>query len=147
MKRWLLALLSAAVLSAAAPTPAQQKEVMAAMNAWIQATAKQDVAALQKILHDELTYTHSSAATQTKAEVLKDVQEGRGPAGIELAETSVRIYDNTALVKAMVTVRSRNPNAAAPAPLSILHVLAKGPQGWQVVARQATRPAPPAPAK
>jgi len=147
MKRWLLALLSAAVLSGAAPTPAQEKEVMAAMNAWIQATAKQDAAALQKILHDELTYTHSSAATQTKAEVLKDVQEGRGPAGVELADTTVRIYDNAALVKAMVTVRSRNPNAPPAVPLSILHVLVKGPQGWQVVARQATRPAPPAPAR
>ncbi len=143
MKKWFLALLTAAVLSAAAPTPAQEKEVMAAMNAWIQATAKQDVAALQKILHDELTYTHSSASNQTKAEVLKDVQEGRGPAGIELADTNVRIYDNTALVKAMVTVRSRNANAPAPTPLSILHVLVKGPQGWQVAARQATRPAPP----
>ena len=147
MKTWLLVLLSAAALSAAAPTGAQEKEVMAAMNAWFQATAKQDIPALQKLLHDELTYTHSSAATQTKAEVLKDVQEGRGPAGIELADTTVRVYDNTALVKAMVTVRSRNPNAPAPAPLSILHVLVKGPQGWQVVARQATRPASPAPAR
>jgi ketosteroid isomerase-like protein len=116
---------------------------MAAMNAWFQATAKQDIPALQKILHDELTYTHSSATNQTKAEVLKDVQEGRGPAGLELADTTVRIYDNTALVKAMVTVKSRNANAPPPAPLSILHVLVKGPQGWQVVARQATRPAAP----
>ncbi len=147
MKRWLLALLSAAVLSGAAPTPAQEKEVMAAMNGWIQATAKQDTAALQKILHDELSYTHSSAANQTKAEVLKDVQEGRGPAGIELSDTTVRIYDNTALVKSMVIVRSRNQKAPAPVALSILHVLVKGPQGWQVVARQATRPAPPPPAR
>jgi ketosteroid isomerase-like protein len=143
MKTWLLVLLSAAVLSAAAPTGAQEKEVMAAMNAWFQATAKQDIPALQKILHYELTYTHSSATNQTKAEVLKDVQEGRGPAGVELADTTVRVYDNTALVKAMVTVKSRNANAPPPAPLSILHVLVKGPQGWQVVARQATRPAAP----
>ena len=147
MKTLLLVLLSAAALSAAAPTGAQEKEVMAAMNAWFQATAKQDIPALQKLLHDELTYTHSSATTQTKAEVLKDVQEGRGPAGIELADTTVRVYDNTALVKAMVTVRSRNANAPPAAPLSILHVLVKGPQGWQVVARQATRPAAPAPAR
>ena len=131
---------------------------MGAMNAWIEATVKQDVSALQKILHDELTYSHSNATSQTKAEVIQDVKEGRAPMGVELADTTVRIYGNTALVKSMVTVRGRprNPpqNAAnnpdrpeearkGPPPLSILHVLVKGPQGWQVVARQATRPGPP----
>ena len=131
---------------------------MAAMNAWINATVNQDIATLEKILHDELTYTHSNANTQTKAQVIQDVKEGRAPMGIELAETTIRIYGNTALVKSMVTVRGRprNPpqNAAGnpgrpegagsgPAPLSILHVLIKGPHGWQVAARQATRPGPP----
>jgi ketosteroid isomerase-like protein len=158
MKTPLLAVLPAIVLSAAAPTSDQEEEVMAAMNTWIDATVKQDVDALEKILHDELSYTHSNARTQTKAEVVQDAKEGRGPAGIELAETTVRIYGNTALVKSMVTVRGRPrgqaqnaggnaglpPGAArGPAPLSILHVLVKGPQGWQLAARQATRPGPP----
>ncbi len=130
---------------------------MAAMHAWIQATVNQDIAGLQRILHDELVYTHSAATTQTKAEVIKDVQEGRGPAGIELSDTTIRVYDNTALVKSMVMVRGRprnpgqgqagprsgNPGSPGPGPLYIMHVLVKGPQGWQVVSRQATRPAPP----
>jgi len=158
MTKWLLVLLSAAVLSGA--TPAQEKEVMAVMDAWIQASAKQDVGALQKILHDDLSYTHSSALTQTKAEVIKDVQDGRGPIGLDFADTKIYVYGNTALMRSMVTVRNRprnqgqnpagapsgNPKAAAGAPtgLYIMHVLVKGPQGWQVVSRQATRPAPPA---
>ena len=32
---------------------------------------------------------------------------------------------------------------AGPSPLLIVHVLVKGPQGWQLVSRQATRPTPP----
>ena len=52
---------------------------MAAMDSWIQATAKQDVAGLEKILHDELWYSHSAGTHQNKAEVIKDVQEGRDP--------------------------------------------------------------------
>ena len=135
---------------------------MAAIDRWIQATIKQDVAGLQKILHDELWYSHSAATFQNKAEVIKDIQEGRGPVGIELSEIRVRIYGDMAHVKAMAIIRNRprnqgqagtnpgagNTNATAPANagpshLLIVHVLVKGPQGWQLVSRQATRPTPP----
>lgn len=156
-----LAFAAAVVVSAAVPTPTEEKEVMAALDAWIKATVTQDTAALQKILHDELMYSHSDTRTQTKAEVIKDVQDGRGSAAIELSDTIVRVYGNSALVKAKVVVRGRGrgaraggaavPGAAAggggqaPAPLSILHVLVKGPAGWQLVSRTATRPPAPAP--
>lgn len=168
MTRWIFALFSMAVLSAAVPTATQEKEVMAAMDAWIQATVHQDIAAPQRILHDELWYSHSAGTFQTKEEVIKDVQEGRGPVGIELSDTRIRIYDNAALVKSMVIVRNRPRNQAqagassgggrntadgaanppgganaGPTPLLIVHVLVKGSQGWQLVSRQATRPAAP----
>ena len=162
MKTLILALFSVAALSAAMPTPAQEKEVMAAMDAWIQSTVKQDVAGLQRILHDELWYSHSAATFQTKAEVIKDIQEGRGPAGVELSDIRIRIFDNVAHVKSMSVLRNRprnpgqtgaapgggNANAggrgnAGPSPLLVVHVLVKGPQGWQLVSRQATRPTPP----
>jgi len=160
MKRWILTLLSAAVLTAAEPTPSQGKEVMAAMERWIQATVQQDIAGLQKVLHDELWYSHSAATFQTKEEVIRDIQEGRGPVGIELSDTRVRIYGNMAHVKSMAIIRNRPRNQvqsgagggiasgagggkAGPSPLLIVHVLVKGPQGWQLVSRQATRPTPP----
>ena len=160
MKKWILALFSAAAAFGATPTPAQEKEVMAAMDAWIQSTAKQDVAALERILHDELWYSHSAATFQTKVEVIKDIQEGRGPVGIELSDTRVRIYGDMAHVKSMAIIRNRprNPGQPAanpgnanapgranmgPSPLLVVHVLVKGPRGWQLVSRQATRPTPP----
>jgi ketosteroid isomerase-like protein len=153
MKTLIVALISVAALSATVPTATQEKEVMAAMDSWIQATAKQDVAGLEKILHDELWYSHSAGTHQTKAEVIKDVQEGRGPMGIELSDTRVRIYGNMAIVKAMEVIRNRprDPSksgaapggGAGPAPLLVINVLVKGPQGWQVVSRSATRPTPP----
>jgi hypothetical protein len=152
MKTLILALFSAAAMSAAVPTAAQEKEVMAAMDAWIQATVKQDVAGLQRVLHDELWYSHSAGTVQTKAEVIKDIQEGRGPVGVELTDTRVRIYGDMAHVKSMSVIRNRprNPNqavpsgaATGPSPLLVVHVLVKGPQGWQLISRQATRPTPP----
>ncbi len=155
MKKLILALLSAIPLCAAAPTPAQEKEVMAAMDAYIQATANKDIAALNRILHDDLWYSHSAGTFQTKAEVIKDLQEGRGPAGIELSDTRVRIYGNMAHVKSMSVVRNQPRGSgqagaaakagagAGPSPLLVIYVLVKGPQGWQLVSRQATRPTPP----
>src|SRR2546426_11993145 len=98
MRTLILALFSVAAVSAAMPTPAQEKEIMAAMDGWIQATVKQDIAGLERILHDELWYSHSAATFQTKAEVIKDAQEGRGPVGVELSDTRVRIYGNMAHV-------------------------------------------------
>lgn len=151
-----LALGSPTVRAEDLPSPAAEKEVMAAMDAWIQATSMQDTKALERLLHDELVYSHSDTRIQTKAEVIKDVADGRGPAGVELSETTVRVYGTTALVRARVVVkgrpRPRPAGAATPAaapraagqapapPLLILHVLVKGAQGWQVVSRQATRP-------
>src|SRR5690349_20606132 len=103
-------MISVAALSAATPTPAQEKEVMTAMDAWIQATVKQDIPALERILSDELWYSHSSGAHQSKAEVIKDVQDGKAAAAIELSDVRVRVYGNTALVKAMSLLRNRPRN-------------------------------------
>src|SRR5439155_8767683 len=118
MRTLILALFSVAALSAAMPTQAQEKEVMAAMDAWIQATVKKDIAGLERILHDELWYSHSAATFQTKAEVIKDVQEGRGPVGIDLSDTRIRIFDNMAHVKSMAVIRNRprNPGQTGTAP-------------------------------
>lgn len=146
---------SAAVLAGAVPTPAEERDVMAAMHAWIQAVNRQDIPALRTILHDELIFSHSDARTQNKEEVLADVQAGRGAAGVELSGTIVRVYGITALVKATVHVKGRpRPDGSAPPStgrppniISVMHVLVKGESGWQLVSRQATRPpAPQSPA-
>ena len=123
MKKLMIALFSVTLLSGAVPSADQEKEVMAAMDSWIQATVKQDVPALQKILHDELWYSHSAGTSQTKAEVIKDIQEGRGPIGIELSDTRVRIYGNAAhgAFESIIQVaREHKVPVFSPSPFEIL---------------------------
>src|SRR2546423_7375964 len=140
MKKWICILLSTAVLSAVGPDSKVEKEVMAAMDAWKQATIKKDGAALEKLLHPDLTYSHSSAMNQSKAEVITAVTTGKSSAeAIDFADTTVRVYGKTALVKGKVDITNSADGKSTTAHLNILHVWVKGPQGWQLVARQATR--------
>jgi hypothetical protein len=138
MTTFIVALLFATSLYAAVPTAAEEKEVLGAMNVLAEAVAKRDVAVLQRLLHDELVYSHSDTRAQTKADLLKEAQENRGPGGVALAEPKVHIYGNTAIIRGRVGsakgVQPNSPHAVA--------VFLKAPQGWQIVARTATRPAP-----
>src|SRR5258705_10420828 len=65
------------ILSAAVALPAtnndarDEKADMATLDAMAQATIKKDIAALDKIYHPELTYSHSSALLQNKSEWVK----------------------------------------------------------------------------
>ena len=140
MKKWICMFLFAAVLSAASLDPKAEKEVMADMDAWKQATMKKDAAALDKLLHPDLTYSHSNTKNQTKDEVIKDVTTGKATVeAITFSDTTVRVYGRTALVKGKVDIVNNTDGKSTPAHLNILHVWIKGPQGWQMVARQATR--------
>ncbi len=140
MKTWILVLLSTALLSAAGVDSKGEKDVLGAMDAWKQATMKKDRAALDKLLHPDLTYSHSSGKTQTKTDVLDSVTKGPGTVdGIEFSDTTVRIYGKTALVKGTVDITGTTDGKTTKSHLSILHVWIKDGQGWQMVGRQATK--------
>lgn len=131
-------ILSVGMLSGAGPEA--EKDVLSAMETWRHAMMKKDRAALQKVLHEKLTYTHSSGLNETKADVLKSVTEGpMTHENIQLSKTTVRIFGDTALVKGIVDFRNSVGGTVSTAHLDVLHVWLKGPQGWQLVARQALR--------
>ena len=101
---------------------------------------KKDGPALDKLLHNDLTYSHSSGMTQTKAQVLDAVTKGKATVeAIDFSNTTVRVYGKTALVKGTVDLTNNTGGKSTKAHLSILHVWIKDSQGWQMVARQATK--------
>src|SRR5262249_42598458 len=130
-----------AAFAATMNDPKDEKSVMATLQAMAQATIKKDVATLDKIYHPDLTYSHSSAMNQTKAEVLKAVAGPGVTESMTFHETTIRIYGNTALVRGRNELRNGSPGAMHDNHLNILWVLLKGPgpEGWQIVARQTTR--------
>src|SRR4051794_20664572 len=107
MKTWITLLCCAGLLCAAEAGPKAEKDVLATLDAWKQATMKKDGAALEKLLHDDLTYSHSNGHNESKADVIKAVTTGKATVeAIDFSDTTVRVYGNTALVKGKVDIRN-----------------------------------------
>jgi ketosteroid isomerase-like protein len=128
-----------------ADTAADQKAVMATLETMAKATIAKDVATLDKIYGDDVTYAHSSALTETKAQVLKNVQGPSIAEFMKFSDTTIRIYGDVAVAKGVVDFRNGPPGNMLDNHLNILWVMVRrpqGPHGWQIVARQTTRIGP-----
>jgi ketosteroid isomerase-like protein len=145
MRKLILLLLTAALLPAAKPDAQTEKEILAALDAYRQAMMKKDATALAKVLHDDLAYTHSSNLHEDKAAVLASTKNATIYEAIDFKNLKVSVYGTTALVKGDVDFKNNNGGTVSVSRLNVLHVLVKGPQGWQLVGRQATRYPDPAP--
>ncbi len=121
-----------------------EKEVLAAMEGLKEAMLKKDRATLDKIFHADLTYSHSSAKVENKAQAIAHMVDGLGWEAIELADTTVRLQGNVAIVNGKADFHERKKDqppkdTTTTAKLLVLTVWVKGPVGWQLIARQAVR--------
>jgi ketosteroid isomerase-like protein len=117
-----------------------EREVLSALDGMKEALLKKDRATLEKIFHPDLTYSHSSATVENKVQAIARVMDGLGWEAIELADTTVRLHGNVAIVNGKADLHQRNKDKPTTViKLLILTVWVKGPQGWQLIARQAVR--------
>jgi ketosteroid isomerase-like protein len=142
-----LTLLVAAPAAATAAPSGKEKEVLASMDAWKAAMMKKDRAAFDKVYHPDLSYGHSSGVVETKAEAIQHVLGGKGTyTAINFTDTKVRVHGNTAFVTGKVDYLERVEAKENPVHMVVLSVWTKAPSGWQMIARQSTKPpAPTAP--
>jgi hypothetical protein len=127
----ILILATSAVFSASG-----EQAVLAALEVYRNGMLQKDGKSLDKVLSDDLTYTHSGGEFETKADVIRSVTSGKTVTEkLDFTETTVRIYGNTALVKGRVNLQHSPTNVVH---MNVLHVFVNGPHGWQMVARQAT---------
>jgi ketosteroid isomerase-like protein len=148
MKKHVFALIAALAVCGgvvSADIAADQKAVMATLETMATATIAKDVATLEKIYGDDVTYAHSSALTETKAQVLKNVQGPSVAEFMKFSDTAIRIYGDVAVAKGVVDFRTGPPGKMLDNHLNVLWVMVRrpqGPHGWQIVARQTTRIGP-----
>ena len=100
---------------------------------------KKDRAALEKIFHPDLSYGHSSAKVETKAQAIPGAVNSLGWDAIEFSDTTVRLQGNVALVNGKTDMHQRGKEKTTISKLVVLTVWVKGAAGWQMIARQAVR--------
>lgn len=116
-------------------------DVQAAEKAWAVATVAGDEAALNKLLGDDLTYTHSTGDMDSKAVFISNLKTGaRKYHKLEHEAMKVKVYGNTAVLMttAFVTT-SQNGGAPNTVHLRFLHVWVFQHGQWQLVAHQSLR--------
>lgn len=113
------------------------KDVLASVDAWKQAALKGDAAALGRLYHDDLEYTHSNGMTQNKAVAIAAETAANGVyKGIEMRDVSLHVYGDTAILEYKLDLTHY---AGDTAHLHEVMVWMKSPQGWQMRVRHATK--------
>lgn len=137
-KLFCVLLSGAALLAGAAHNEKAEKEVLARMDAFKDAMIHNNAAVLGKLLGEDLSYVHSGGQFESKADVLKSVTTGKNViTKMEFSDVSTRVYGDTALVRCRVDLWHSDTNIVH---MNVLHTwIRQGPNGWQLVARQATR--------
>lgn len=108
------------------------------MEKFNEAARNGDSATLDKLLSSDLTYSHSSAKVETKAEAIAALAKGKTNFVMEPGWT-VSMYGNTGIVRAKCVAKGTANGQPTTTPLSMLIVWVKNGGNWQMVARQTTR--------
>jgi ketosteroid isomerase-like protein len=104
---WILAAVAAAATAAATLARAAdaEKAVLAAEDQRFAATVGADIPTLERMLTDDMTYTHATAAVDTKAELLAKLKDGTYDyKSITPEERTVRMYGDAAAVAGVAHV-------------------------------------------
>ena len=98
-----------------------------------------DIAALEQLLSDRLTWTHASAHRDDKASFLAALRSGSTRyLEISRSEQQVQLHDQVAVVTGLADMRASINGEERHLRNRYTNVWAKSDEGWQMVAWQST---------
>ena len=104
------------------------------------AMVRKDVAFLNQVLADDLSYTHSSGNLDTKTSFIESVASGRLTYETAVPEgLRVRLFGDVAVLTGMARIRVDVQGEPSDLHIRFTDVYVKREPGWQMVAWQATR--------
>jgi hypothetical protein len=115
-----------------------EQEILRLESKRIAAMVARDVAVLQPILADDLSYSHSSGRTDTKASFIELVLSGHY-LGVDFLERDVVVCGNAVVVRGRAQMRVHHDGENLSYPILFLEVYALRSSAWQLVAWQAAR--------
>lgn len=119
---------------------ADEKEVTARVESLRLAMISADKASLEDLTSDDLSYGHSSGKIEGKASFVESIVAGTSRfMTISLTEQTVKIVDNTALVRHKLIAETGTKEKPGTANLSVLLIWQKQKGQWKLLARHATK--------
>lgn len=132
-----LALGTAALISPATAQAADEAAVQGAVEALRKAVFDQDKGKIEALVADELTYGHSSAVVQNKAEMINGVMTRKAKLkSLEYPELKVTVAGNAAWARHLYVSESELDGKTNHIKIGILEVWQKEGGGWKLLARQ-----------
>jgi len=117
-----------------------EQEVIAADDRRFQAMIKQDWAALDASLADDLVYVHSSARVESKKEHISNLQAGKpNYRGASPRERKVRMKGDVGIVNGVSDMHVENGGKEQRFTIRYLAVYARIAGRWQMTAWQSTK--------
>jgi ketosteroid isomerase-like protein len=114
-----------------------EKEILGLEDKRFAAMLTRDFAGLDKVVHEELLYTHSSGVTDTKASWIESMRSGRVKyKSVQCSERQVRFFGEVALVRGRAAIEADIGGEAKSLRLLFLNAWTRTPQGWKFVAWQ-----------
>jgi ketosteroid isomerase-like protein len=105
-----------------------------------EAIVQKDLAALDDILSDDLSYTHTTGTHETKTEFIGKLKSGQLKyESLTPEDIRVRVYGTTGVVTGVARVKVQVKGEALRFRLRFTDVYVKKENRWQMVAWQATR--------
>ena len=141
LTRLTLAALLALLVVPALQAGEDAKAVLAAQDQRWALTAGGDLDELDAMLTDDMNYTHSSAAVDTKAQFLDSLRSGRvryvsiEPEG----ERAVRVYGDTAVVQGVAHVLVKVPDRDIDVRLRFSEMFVKQDGAWKMALWHSTK--------
>ena len=119
---------------------AQDTDVLQADERRFEAMRKQDWSALDAALADDLTYVHSTARVETKAEHIGNLKAGKpNYRGIAPRDRKARVNGNVCIVNGVSEMHVENGGKEQKFTVRYLAVYTKTGNDWRMTAWQSTR--------
>ena len=99
-----------------------------------------DKAVLEKIIHEDLSYGHSSGLIETKAMLIESLVSNNSDfKTMDLTEQTVKVVGKTAIVRHKLMAETANKGVPSTAKLNVLLIFIELKGEWKLLARQAAK--------
>ncbi|RJX80776.1 nuclear transport factor 2 family protein [Pseudomonas sp. LS-2] len=122
----------------AASTASDEQDVAKAVDKMTQAMLHKDIATLNALTSDNVTYGHSSGKIQNKQEFVADIETGRsGFKTLQMLNQKIKMNGDTALVRNHFSAQAVNSGVEVPTEIENFQIWQKQKGQWLLIGRQA----------